>query len=133
MPDREFTTFGQLADALEEAAAAVPVALRGALKHEATLLRALIIAHASGRPGPNIITGKYIASWKVVPRPLVAGGVVTVGTMKPQGRRLEYGFADTDSIGRVYNQPPFPHVQPSIDVWEPGVQEALRKAVEAVL
>ena len=29
--------------------------------------------------------------------------------------RLEFGFADIDSLGRVYNQPPFPHVRPAVE------------------
>lgn len=132
-PDRTFTTPGELADALEAAAARIPPALRNAVQHEATLLKALIVANASGRPGPNVITGKYIASWKVVTRPLAAGAVATIGTMAAQARRLEFGFADTDSLGRVYNQPPFPHVQPALDAWRDGLPDAIGRAVEDVL
>lgn len=133
MPGRELGNFKELADALEEAAAAVTPALRSSVRHEATLLHALIVAHASGRPGPNVITGQYIASWKIVVRPLAAGAVATVGTMKPQAKRLEFGFADTDSLGRVYNQPPFPHVQPALEAWRPGVPDAIGASIEAVL
>ncbi len=50
---------------------------------------------------------------------------VTVGTNRPQGRRLEDGFVRADSLGRVYNQPPFPHVGPAKDEIEPQLVEGL--------
>lgn len=49
----------------------------------------------------------------------------TIGTNRPQGRRLEFGFYGVDSLGRHYNQAPRPH-------WEPVRQQmpqVLRAAV----
>jgi hypothetical protein len=41
---------------------------------------------------------------------------VMVGTDKPQGRRLEFGFFDmTDSLGRHFFQYPRPHFRPPFD------------------
>lgn len=42
-----------------------------------------------------------------------------VGTNAPQGRRLEFGFVGADALGRVYNQPPFPHVGPAVEEQAP--------------
>ena len=38
-----------------------------------------------------------------------------VGTNLPYAKRLEYGFADTDSLGRTYNQLAQPHWRPALD------------------
>lgn len=84
-------------------------------RHFGQLLRTRVMAKASGRPGPNIVTGDYRRSWQVQVR---GGGVSTtaeVGTNAVQGRRLEFGFNGADSLGRVYNQPPFPHARPAFD------------------
>ena len=56
-------------------------------------------------------TGDYRRSWTTA----VNGMSATVGTNKPQARRLEYGFVGTDSLGRHYNQGPRPHVRPAVD------------------
>jgi hypothetical protein len=89
------------------------------------LLKTRIQAKASGRPGPNAPTGDYRRSWTVVLG--VRGGdrTAVVGTMKPQGRRLEYGFVGADSLGRHYDQPPYPHVNPAADEIQPEFFKAL--------
>lgn len=69
---------------------------------------------ASGRPGPNVQTGAYRDSWYVV----ADGNQRIVTTDAPQARRLELGFSGVDSLGRVYDQPPFPHVRPAADAIE---------------
>lgn len=56
-------------------------------------------------------TGDYRRSWNTQLRGMTA----IVGTNKPQARRLEFGFVGSDSLGRVYNQAPQPHVRPSIE------------------
>jgi hypothetical protein len=119
----------EFAERLAKAAVAVPAAVYGTLVHEGNLLRALIQANASGRPGPNIVTGAYHASWQVEAKRLPGGGQVTVGTMKPQGRRLEFGFVGTDSLGRTFNQPPFPHVGPAVTEFSKKFPDQLRKAI----
>lgn len=73
-------------------------------------LLASAIRHASGRPGPNVVTGQYIAAMTLQ----VGRRKVTVYNNSPQARRLEYGFYGTDSLGRVYHQPPFPHMRPAL-------------------
>lgn len=85
-------------------------------------------------PAPNIVTTDYIGSW--VHKVTQAGEIVEgiVGTEKPQGRRLEFGFVGPDRLGRVYHQQPRPHVAPSIEAttkawgktWEGVVVDALK-------
>lgn len=71
-----------------------------------------IRSYASGRPGPNIRTGAYRQSWNKTYLGMLGG--YRVSTSAPQARRLEYGFVGTDSIGRHYHQPPFPHIRPAV-------------------
>lgn len=78
-------------------------------------LETKIKGRASGRPGPRTITGDYRRSWTTEPFGMFGGTGYIVGTNKAQARRLEYGFSGTDSLGRNYNQPPYPHVRPSTD------------------
>ncbi|GAA1919820.1 HK97 gp10 family phage protein [Streptantibioticus ferralitis] len=94
-------------------------------RHYAMLLRVRIQRNASGRPGPNVITGQYRASWDV--RMATGGGQVTaeVFTNAPQARRLEYGFVGVDGLGRHYRQPPFPHVGSAFQQTEPEFVQAL--------
>jgi hypothetical protein len=59
-------------------------------------------------------TGRYRASWHVEG----GKGQRIVSTSEPYGRRLEFGFYGTDSLGRDYNQAPQPHVNPAADAIE---------------
>lgn len=81
-------------------------------------LREAVIRNASGRPGPNRVTGTYVNSITVRRRRMAGGSVWSVGTDDPRARRLELGFHGTDSDGRVYNQPPYPH-------WLPAIEEVM--------
>jgi hypothetical protein len=84
----------------------------------AVLTQNLVREYASGRPGPQVITGEYRSSIAVTQ--LATPGIVAeaiVGTDAPQAMRLEFGFVGVDAIGRHYSQPPFPH-------WRPGLSEA---------
>lgn len=95
---------------------------------------ARIRQNASGRPGPNVVTGQYRASWQAVTERIPYGAECTIGTTAPQGRRLEFGFWDmTDSIGRHFFQPPFPHVQPALGFIEDTLHEQMRAAVRELL
>lgn len=125
---RKFTDPDQLAAAMAQAAARVGPATARAVGHEAMVLQALIQAAASGRPGPNVITGRYRASWQAQVRPRRNGATAVVGTFAPQGRRLELGFYGADSLGRVYAQPPFPHVAPALALIQPRFAERIATA-----
>lgn len=95
-------------------------------RHHAMLLETKVKANASGRPGPRVITGDYRRSW-TTRRVLLGMGVAgqTVGTNKPQGRRLEFGFYGADSLGRVYHQKPYPHLGPAVDTVKPLYHAAI--------
>jgi len=97
------------------------------------LLKTKIQARASGRPGPNAPTGDYRRSWGLEFFPSAKSPSVLVGTNKPQGRRLEYGFTGADSLGRVYNQPPYPHVAPAFDEVEKLFYKDLLKIVDKLV
>ncbi|MFI2258948.1 HK97 gp10 family phage protein [Streptomyces tubercidicus] len=118
-----------LAAALARMGSAARARTRTITRHHAMLLRVRIQRNASGRPGPNVITGRYRASWDV--RMRTGGGEVTaeVFSDEPQSRRLEYGFVGVDSLGRHYRQPPFPHVEPAFRQTEPAFIQALADGV----
>lgn len=45
----------------------------------------------------------------------VSSSKMLVGTDLPYARRLEYGFAKKDKLGRLYNQAPRPYFRPPLD------------------
>ncbi|MFH9425968.1 HK97 gp10 family phage protein [Streptomyces sp. NPDC017529] len=123
----------ELADRLEAAADRVGPEAERTVHRQGRLLRALIMENASGRPGPNVITGDYRGSWKPEPFPVPHGGGVTIGTDKPQAKRLEFGFYDrTDSLGRHYFQPPFPHVEPAVNELSAQYKAAFRETLDRI-
>ncbi|MER7118451.1 HK97 gp10 family phage protein [Streptomyces goshikiensis] len=104
-----------------------------AMRVSAALLVAQIRQRASGRPGPRVITGRYRASWHSEVHAAGSVFVAQVGSNAPQARRLEYGFVGTDSLGRRYAQPPFPHVGPAMRQAGPVVARLLGAAMERAL
>lgn len=85
-----------------------------ALRKNGTALQKAVRAHASGRPGPRIITKVYWRSIKVERNNKAGIAESTVYTDEPFGRRLEWGFYGFDSMGRYYTQPPYPHFGPAM-------------------
>lgn len=53
----------------------------------------------------------------------------SVGTDVPYGRRIEFGFAGRDRLGRVYNQPPRPYLRPAFDTKRGDAVDAIRGAL----
>lgn len=106
--------------------------------HETTvkfgaLLQTRVRARASGRPGPRRQKGDYRRGIGRQSGRLPGGGsYAVVGTNAPQGRRLEMGFVGTDSLGRRYSQPPYPHFGPALDETGPEYVAALEADVDAV-
>lgn len=100
-------------------------------RHYGQLATTRVKAKASGRPGPNAPTGEYRRSiqMKMEVGPLPGDVTSIIGTNAPQGRRLEWGFVEIDSIGRHYNQPPYPHFGPTIDEIGPEYLAATYGAV----
>lgn len=123
----------ELAERLEHAATRIGPAVARGVEHAGTLGIARIRGNASGRPGPNVITGAYRNSWRPETHRLAYGAVCTIGTDLPYGRRLEFGFTGTDSLGRYYDQPPFAHVQPALGYIGSMLLAQMRLAVAEVL
>lgn len=123
----------ELANRLEHAAVKIRPAIEKGVKHTATLGIARIRGNASGRPGPNVITGAYRNSWRSEMHALPHGAACTIGTDLPYGRRLEFGFTGTDALGRNYAQPPFAHVQPALGYIGSTLLAQMRLAVSEVL
>lgn len=76
----------------------------------AVLLTERIQTAASGRPGPNIVSGQLYGSILIdhTLGDVDGWGAATVYTATVYAPRLEFGFYGTDSLGRNYNQPPYP-------------------------
>lgn len=68
-------------------------------------------SNTNGRPGPLRQTGQLQGSFSVSR----SGEQVSIGTNSPYARRLEFGFNGTDSLGRTYNQPPYPFMSRTVD------------------
>lgn len=117
--------FGQAATELGSRATAL-------VRHWGTRLQASVKAHAAGRPGPRMVTGDFNRS---VALDVTVGGQSTarVGTNRPQARRLEFGFHGIDSLGRNYDQPPYPSFGPGYDDTAPGFEEAAGQLIVDVL
>ncbi|MEW2081085.1 HK97 gp10 family phage protein [Streptomyces sp. NPDC005283] len=119
----------QIAARLNVRASAALPAVASVVQHYAMLLETRIKANAGGRPGPNAPTGDYRRSWT---HEISTNGMnveAVVGTNKPQSRRLEYGFVGADILGRIYNQPPYPHVGPAVEQIRPAFLAAVGAAV----
>jgi hypothetical protein len=101
--------------AWDVAAATIEKRTNDRTRYWALTLERKIKGRASGRPGPRIVTGDYRRSFTTEPFRVFGGTGWLVGTNKAQGPRLEHGFNGTDSLGRNYDQPPFPHVKPAAD------------------
>ena len=83
---------------------------------------------------PNRITGNLMNSIKEIRQVTKPGRVESqVGTDMKYGPRLEFGFMDTDSRGRRYNQGPRAFLRPALDENEAAIQAAFETAINSVL
>jgi hypothetical protein len=117
----------ELIAALEQGAAQTELLMGAVVEKAAADLVALTQQNASGRPGPRAPTGDYRSSWRSEPVEDADPTAVSrsVGTDRAQANRLEYGFVGADSLGRVYDQPPYPHHGPAVDVIDPAFEAAM--------
>ena len=128
-----------LAAELTALAARSRVAERKLVAHYGALYRTRVRARASGRPGPRAITGDYRRSITLELRGGGGSGALNYGssgttaeiyTNRPQARRLEYGFMNmTDSLGRTFRQPPYPHFEPDLQRTVDEMMNALATAI----
>ena len=105
----------EFAAALDRVATRTQVETRAAIAEMAAELEKKAKENASGRPGPNVVTGTLRRSIKHDPiTPWGLGGWQTkVGPTVIYGRRVELGFHGADSIGRRYNAPGYPYFEPA--------------------
>ena len=102
------------------------------VQHYGMKLQAKVKANASGRPGPRIQTGDYNRSIGLITAFDRGGSSAQVGTNRPQGMRLERGFSGTDSLGRSYHAPPFPHFGPALDQVAPAFEKDVAEVMSKV-
>jgi hypothetical protein len=103
----------KVAAEFKRASVTVPEESYRATRMHTQLLTVRTKQHASGRPGPRTPTGDYRRSINGITERRGSIVIGIVGTNRPQGPRLERGFIGVDSLGRHYNQPPYPHFQPA--------------------
>jgi hypothetical protein len=125
-----YSNAAEIAAQLQGRAAAVLPSAVSVVRHYAMLMETQIKANASGRPGPNAPTGDYRRSWTHEVHTGADAVLAIVGTSKPQGRRLEYGYVGPDSLGRVFDQPPYAHVGPAMETVRPLFVEALGRITD---
>jgi hypothetical protein len=113
--------------------------------HYGQLYQTAVRARASGRPGPRVQTGGgYRTTIGLVMTTYQGLPAAIVGTNSPQGRRLEYGYADTDAAGRTYKQDPartddsghvmnapLPHFEPDMHRINLEMEAAIARLVES--
>jgi hypothetical protein len=56
--------------------------------------------------------------------------VGTTGTNQKQGKRLEFGFVGTDSLGRRYNQAPRPHMKVTYEENKDALKNKLNQRID---
>lgn len=123
----------RVAGGLRVSGLAASQAVKPVVTHFGALLQTRVRGKASGRPGPRSISGDYRRGIALEFDFTGMSAVATVGTNKPQARRLEFGFHDTDSLGRQYAQPPYPHFGPAVDELEGPFTAAVTAAVRSAL
>lgn len=84
--------------------------------------------NASGRPGPEIVSGEFVSKMEV--RIDGDGMGFTAGNPSPQAARLEMGFVGVDRAGRHYRQPSYPWLVPTFIEIKPIYVQRLRKAIK---
>jgi hypothetical protein len=127
-------SFEDLTRALGELGELLPKLADQEMERTGLAVLARVKLNASGRPGPRRVTGDYTRSMNLQAAHAASGRVtVTVGTNAVQGPRLEFGFHGTDSLGRRYNQPPFPHWRPAFEWAQSAVAAKVPDIIDEAL
>ena len=105
----------EFAAALERTTARASAESRVFVAEAAASIEAIAKDHASGRPGPEVVTGTLRRGITHDPiQPWGVGGWRTkVGPTVIYSRRIELGFHGTDSRGRHYNARGYPYFEPA--------------------
>lgn len=118
--------------ALDDLVARVDAASAAGIVKVAHLIEAQAKANASGRPGPNVITGTLRRSIVLDPESPVRSGdgwTISVGPSVLYGRRVELGFRGTDSIGRTFTGAgKYPYFTPAVESIIPRIADVMRDA-----
>lgn len=77
----------------------------------------------------TVVTGELKGSISVYQDYMAQGLSVSVGTNKEYAARIEFGFNDTDSLGRTYNQAAKPYLQPALQRNKKKAQEIVTKEI----
>lgn len=96
-----------------------------AIESAAKKLRDRAVNHSQGRPGPNVITGQFRDAWTYAH----GADAAEVANGSVYAARLEFGFVGVDSLGRHYNQPPYPSLQPAVSESEDLLPDELRRVL----
>jgi hypothetical protein len=102
-----YTNAAQVSAALDLVGARAAIRAVEVTRHHTMLLETRIKAKSPTK------SGDYRRSWQSTVTSNGSSIEGTVGTNRPQARRLEYGFVGADRLGRVYNQRPRPHLGPA--------------------
>jgi hypothetical protein len=105
----------QFAEEVKLQANGSPSRVAAVVAHYGQVLQTRVMANASGRPGPRAVTGDYRRRITLELGALAGSPAAIVATNHDAARRLELGFVGVDSLGRHYDQPPFPHFGPALD------------------
>lgn len=122
-------------DALKALVAAADIAGREIVSKGGLAIQASTLKHMDGRPGPKVVSGTLRRSVKVLSIERLSFGRWESRTAPTTvyGRRIELGFHGADSLGRIYNQPGYPYVQPGISDAQPVLVGIYRMAWSSAL
>jgi len=125
----------EFAAALGRVGERTSIEARAALAEVASELEKVAKRNASGRPGPNVVTGTLRRSITHDPiTPWGIGGWQTkVGPTVIYGRRIELGFKGADSLGRVFDAPGYPYFGPAFRQVVPRIPEIMRRHIATAL
>lgn len=59
--------------------------------------------------------------------------VCYVGSTPVYAPRLEFGFTGVDSLGRAYNQPPYPYLRPALGLNQKEIQTAMQMKLKGAM
>lgn len=97
----------------------MPARAAGVVQHYGVVLLIQVLKYASGYGGgPEVETGRYLASHRVEFGTEGGGPSAEVGTDEVRGFALEFGYVATDSDGETVVHHPFPHYRPALDAVE---------------
>jgi hypothetical protein len=100
-------------------AASAPARARGVVQHYGVVLLLQVMKYSSGyEGGPEVETGRYLASHRVEFGTEGGGYSAEVGTDEDRGFALEFGYVATDSEGESTIHHPYPHYRPALAATE---------------